>query len=199
MNMKRKTIIAIGLLCAMGAFAQDFPAYLKMEGTVITGCDKAALPASLVIPEGVTEIGESAFEDCTSLKSVSIPASVAEVGSSAFSDCKSLVSVTMAEGVKIIANDAFYDCKSLASVTLPKTLAEIGPDAFLGCESLKSISIPMSVTKIGTYAFLGILHLTVQYDGTKEQWEEIEKDDLGWGIGTFAVRCSDGKFRKQNW
>ena len=176
MNMKRKTIIAIGLLCAMGAFAQDFPSYLKMEGTVITGCDKEVLPANLVIPEGVTEIGGSAFEDCTSL-----------------------VSVTMAEGVKIISNDAFSGCTSLANVTLPSGLPEIGPDAFLFCESLKSISIPRSVTKIGTYAFVGCYKITVQYDGTKEQWEEIEEDDLNWGIGIFSVRCSDGKFRKQNW
>ncbi|MBD5428283.1 MAG: leucine-rich repeat domain-containing protein [Treponema sp.] len=104
------------LLEAADAFAQDFHAYLKMEGTVITGCDKAALPANLAIPEGVTEIGAYAFSGCTSLEGVSIP-----------------------EGVTKIGNDAFYDCKSLESVTLPKSLAEIGSEAFLGCESLKEV------------------------------------------------------------
>ena len=163
--MKRKNIIAIGLLCAMGAFAQDFPAYLKMEGTVITGCDKNALPANLVIPDGVTEIGRHAFSE-SGLKTVTIP-----------------------EGVTKIGNDAFYDCKYLKSVTLPKSLAEIGSEAFLGCESLKSVSIPRSVMKIGSYAFSRCYNIAVQYEGTKAQWDAISK----YYIGTSPVLCSDGE------
>ena len=81
------------LLEAADAFAQDFHAYLKMEGTVITGCDKAALPANLVIPEGVTKIGNDAFYDCKSLESVTLPKSLVEIGSEAFLGCESLKEV----------------------------------------------------------------------------------------------------------
>ena len=81
------------LLEVAGAFAQDFPAYLKMEGTVIKGCDKDALPANLVIPEGVTKIGNDAFYDCKSLESVTLPKSLVEIGSEAFLGCESLKEV----------------------------------------------------------------------------------------------------------
>ena len=81
------------LLEAADAFAQDFPSYLKMEDTVITGCDKDALPANIVIPEGVTEIGNDAFYDCKLLESVTLPKSLAEIGSEAFLGCESLKEV----------------------------------------------------------------------------------------------------------
>ena len=46
------------IVAAAGAYAADFPAYLKMSGTKIVGCDGDKAPASLEIPDGVTEIGE---------------------------------------------------------------------------------------------------------------------------------------------
>ena len=107
----------------------------------------------VVIPEGVTEIGEDAFLGCSSLESVSIPEGVREIGEDAFAFCKSLKSVTIPEGVKKIGRDAFRGCGSLKTISTPGSVAEIGASAFRDCSSLESVSIPEGVKKIGREAF----------------------------------------------
>lgn len=61
----------------------------------------------VAIPEGVTEIGKSAFYDCAGLTSVTIPEGVTMIGDSAFAGCKSLTSVTIPASVTVIADNAF--------------------------------------------------------------------------------------------
>ena len=71
---------------------------------------------SAVIADGVTSIGSSAFDDCTSLTSVTIPDSVTSIGDDAFYDCTSLTSVTIPDSVTIIGGSAFFDCDNLTDV-----------------------------------------------------------------------------------
>ena len=109
----------------------------------------------VIIGNGVTTIGSSAFSDCDSLTSVTIPNSVTTIGSSAFAGCFSLTSVTIGNSVTTIGHGAFYGCSSLTSVTIGNSVTEIGYYAFSGCSSLTSVTIPNSVTTIGYYAFSG--------------------------------------------
>ncbi|MDE6719290.1 MAG: leucine-rich repeat domain-containing protein [Treponemataceae bacterium] len=118
---------------------KDVPVYLKMYGTVVTGCNDK-VPANLVIPDGVTEIWECAFEKCTSLASVGIPGSVTKIGERAFEDCVSLASVVILEGVKEIGHEAFRGCTSLESVEIPKSVKEIGRSAFFGCKNIAVVT-----------------------------------------------------------
>ena len=82
------------------AFADDFPAYLDIvrtrEDVFLIGAKSPHLvPANLVIPKGVTIIGQEAFEGNTRITSVTIPNSVTGIASTAFKDCTSLTSVTI--------------------------------------------------------------------------------------------------------
>ncbi len=115
---------------------------------------------SITIPNGVTSIGGGAFSGCTSLTSITIPDSVTEIGYNAFSGCTSLTSITIPDSVTSIGDSAFSGCTSLASITIPSSVTEIGGSAFSGCTSLTSITIPNGVTSIGDWAFSGCSSLT---------------------------------------
>ena len=101
----------------------------------------------------VTSIGSSAFENCSSLKSINIPKGVTSIENWAFSGCSSLESITIPEGVTSVENRAFKGCSSLKSINIPKGVTSVGDGAFFGCSSLESITIPKGVTSIGKYAF----------------------------------------------
>ena len=108
---------------------------------------------TVVIPDGVTGIGNEAFRDCTSLKGVTIPDSVTSIGYNAFLGCTSLTDVTIGSGVTSIGSEAFKNCTSLKGVTIPDSVTTIGSSAFKGCESLASVTIGSSVITIGVCAF----------------------------------------------
>ena len=89
----------------------------------------------------VTEIGDRAFSDCSSLTSISIPPSVTEIRNNAFMNCSSLTSITISPSVTRIGWNAFYGCSSLTSITIPNSVTEIRGWAFSGCKSLTEVRI----------------------------------------------------------
>ena len=111
----------------------------------------------VIIADGVTTIGDNAFNGCSSLTSVTIPNSVTTIGWRAFNGCSSLTSVTIP--VTIIGWSAFSGCSSLTSVTIPNSVTIIGGSAFSGCSSLTSVTIPNSVTTIERSAFSSCTNL----------------------------------------
>ena len=91
---------------------------------------------NLVIPNGVTSIGEHAFLRCLGITSVTIPNSVTSIGNSAFYDCYNLTSVTLGNSVTSIGVEAFMYCSALISVTIPNSVTSIGRDAFSSCSQV---------------------------------------------------------------
>ena len=141
-----------------GKFASNDGRCLIKDNTIIAYANASG--TTYVIPYSVTTIGEDAFCNCESLKSVTIPDSVTTIGEGAFRYCTGLTSITIPDSVTTIGEDVFYHCESLKSVTIPDSVTTIGNCAFYHCESLTSVTIPDSVTTIGNYAFQDCSSLT---------------------------------------
>ena len=109
----------------------------------------------VIIPEEVTEIGTSAFQNCTALTKVTIPESVTTIGNSAFRGCTGLTEVTIPKSVTTIEGYAFYGCTGLVEIAFSEGLQEIKERAFSGCTALRAVTFPASLTTIGSYAFKG--------------------------------------------
>lgn len=107
----------------------------------------------VVLPEGLTSIGDMAFYECGKLQSVVIPSSVTRIGSFAFAYCADLKVLNLGTGVTAIEECAFTDCYDLVSLQLPGSLKTIGKKAFYRCESIPAVAVPSSVTDLGIAAF----------------------------------------------
>ena len=100
------------------------------------------------IGEGVTSIGNNAFNNCYSLASITIPEGVTSIDSAAFANCYSLASITIPEGVKSIGTYAFYNCSGMryydftASASVP---ALSNTNAFSGIPSDCQMLIPAAL------------------------------------------------------
>lgn len=126
--------------------------YDYSSSTVPWNAQKSKI-TSVVIENGVTSIGNNAFEDCSALKKLDIPQSVTEIGSKAFRGCSALTSLALPETVNRIGNTAFQGCSNLETINIPSGVKLIEKDTFHGCEKLNDVTIPAGVTLIGNSAF----------------------------------------------
>lgn len=107
----------------------------------------------LIIPNSITEIGETVFAGCSGLTSLTIPAGVTYIGENAFCECHGLTEVTIPNSVLVIGGYAFGECHGLTNITIGNGVNSLENSAFIGCKKLTSVTIPASVTSIGGYAF----------------------------------------------
>ena len=94
----------------------------------------------IIIGDGITTIGSSAFRNCFALNSVTIPNSVRTIGEAAFEYCSALTSVTIPNSVTEIGGDAFSKCTNLQKVNIGNSVKTIGIAAFNNCTSITQIS-----------------------------------------------------------
>ncbi|MBQ6882762.1 MAG: leucine-rich repeat domain-containing protein [Clostridia bacterium] len=141
-----------------------FDAYIKGKGAIKNSAFRYFNPhdngyslVNVYIENGITSIGDFAFERCITLNSVTFEegSHLTSIGDYAFELCSELTTITIPSGVTSIGEQAFYYCESLTSVIFEEDsqLISIGNHAFYNCGSLTSITIPSSVTFIGEYAF----------------------------------------------
>ena len=115
---------------------------------------------SVIIPDGITTIGGSAFYE-SGLVSISLPSSVTTVGTYCFNNCDSLTDVTWSANATTVPERCFYDCDALTSVVIPEGVTSIGYRAFYGSGNLQNITVPGTITSISDGAFNGVAVTTV--------------------------------------
>ena len=145
--------------------------YHIRKGTIcicFSAFENCAGLTGVVIPEGITEIGDFAFSNCPSLENILVSAdnpSYVSINNCCLSkDLRKLIfgcrSSIIPEGISMIEESAFEGCVGQTSIVMPEGVKEIGRDAFSGCTGLTNIVIPDSVTEINGGAFFGCTSLT---------------------------------------
>lgn len=105
----------------------------KNDNYLVTGCKNTIIPAT------VKSIGQQAFYNISSLKSIEIPSSVTYIGINSFGGT-GLNSIVIPEGVITIGSSAFSYCSDLASIDLPASLTTIDDYAFANLPSLNKVT-----------------------------------------------------------
>lgn len=144
----------------------------------------------------VVSIGESAFEGCDALTSVSLPLGIEKIEQGAFFGCCWLTSMSIPKGVKKIGLGAFSECTRLTYVIIPGSVTSIGQWAFDKCPSLARIDCeiqePFEInenvfdTQDATYDVYSMATLVVP-DGTKSTYQST----AGWQKFTNIVEASN--------
>ncbi|MBR2870184.1 MAG: leucine-rich repeat protein [Clostridia bacterium] len=136
-----------------------------IEGITVTKIDVDAFRGKknvkkVVLPDTITEIGNSAFNGCSALLNINLGkiqkignnaftgsiifsadlSSVTSIGKGAFSGTR-VQSITIPNGITQILPDTFANCSFLSSVTLPQSVLEIRDSAFKNCSALSSINL----------------------------------------------------------
>ncbi len=125
--------------------------YLKIDGTILTGVrGNPSDFTNVVVPSGVTEIGNGAFcvrySGCDGITSITLPDTVTRIGHTTFHQCERLTSLTLSDSVTTIGESAFCDCTGIISLSLPHSLTHIGHATFRGIK-FKSVFFRSPVSR----------------------------------------------------
>lgn len=109
---------------------------------------------NIIIPNGVTSIGNNAFTGCLKLTTVNVPNSVTEINGM-FTECSGIVHITLPNGITYIADNEFAGCENLKELKIPDSVTSIGTGAFMNCRNLVSLSIGCGLRYIGVLDITG--------------------------------------------
>lgn len=130
------------------------------DGTVLVCAPQKNTNGTFTIPSGVKKIGTYAFygqnEYYGGITGINFPEGLEEIGDRAFYNCNSIKSLTFPSSLKKIGDYAFATFTASADKMVMRWndgLEEIGNDAFMGVYLADALEIPNSVKKIGEFAF----------------------------------------------
>ena len=135
---------------------------------------------AIILPDGITRIGEDAFFNNDTITSVVIPEGVETIEDGAFWMCGKLKSITLPSTLRKIGANAF-NSTALTSIIIPDGCEEIGADCFTSCTNLKDIYVPASVYDIGDDAFYSFNDAMVIHTSKGSAAERMAKEH-GWKV-----------------
>ncbi len=115
----------------------------------------------VIIDNGVTSIGNNAFNSCLLLQNITIPNSVTTIGNDAFRSCTALRDITLPNSIKAIGDYAFTGCIGPTSLYIPNSVINIGNSAFEGMTNLDYVLLGTGLKTVGERAFYGCNKLTL--------------------------------------
>ena len=177
-SLKEVYISDLAAWCSMEGFYND----ITERGSTFNGVEydlylNGELVENLVIPEGVTHIGDGVFWNCKSIKSVTLPDSLVSIGKGAFGNVTGLTEIVVPNSVTEIGLGAFYGCDNFVSITLPFIGASSSEDNTIhhfghifGAENysnnknmvpakLETVIINGDITTLGERAFYGCQYI----------------------------------------
>lgn len=108
---------------------------------------------SVIFGNGVENIPNDAFNDCTKLKNVTMSNTINNITYGAFSGCTALTSISLPESVTTIGNSAFAGCTNLTYITIPNSVTNMGVSVFEDCSNLTHVTLGNGLTTIGNKVF----------------------------------------------
>ena len=115
--------------------------------------DNCKYVKEIEFPDGLISIGNYSFHICSSITSINLPDSVTSIGSYGFGECGGITTIHFSRSLKTIEQYAFETCSSLQEIRFSDGLLTIGRCAFSYCKKLNTIEIPGSVEIISEWAF----------------------------------------------
>lgn len=145
--------------------APSVPFAYTIENEKVTIIGYTGTGGAVVIPATigglpVTEIGNSAFNEKTSITAITLPNSVSKIGDGAFYHCEYLATVSLGSGVNTIGDWAFGHCYRLKSISIPDSVTSLGNGSLSDCVELESVVLGAQVPNLGRYTFTNDYQLT---------------------------------------
>ncbi len=161
------SLIAMGLIDynARSPFHIELPATIRRIGERAFA---GSLLTEIVLPDGLLEIGESAFADCRELKTVSFPINPLKLSTNAFANddkleriniksvaswCESDIAIEGASPFWVSDAVICINDEPVRELTIPEGVSQIKDNVFLHISSITSLKLPNSLRKIGSWAF----------------------------------------------
>ena len=167
------------------------PKTLKVIETAFYGC--TGLTGNLILPEGLTTIGEGTFQYCSGLTgNLNIPEGVTTIGDYAFSFCSGFTgSLILPEALTTIGDHAFDGCSGFTgNLTIPEGVTTIGDNAFMSCPVFSnSLILPESLTSIGDDAF-DCTKIRKMYCKSATPPQLLGYHVFGWNVNEFITKCT---------
>ncbi len=182
-------------LTLTGGYIRGGTKTIMSDGDVYYNSLPARNAKKVVISEGVTQIGEHAFYDCSAIEQISFPSTLRIIEENAFENCDGLTNIAFRGDLITIDESAFKACKKLSKVSLPDGLQTIGEEAFSYCRELTDINLPQSLKTIGANCFESCFKAQI-VDISKAPDVFMEKRTYLTGMASVPdvlVRATDGK------